>query len=74
MGVSAAGWTVAMFAWAGVGNAFLRSIVRSPMLPSILMGAATGLVVGAATCVLLTSLPRVARQERAEDPSAPTPP
>jgi hypothetical protein len=55
---SAAGWTVAMFLWAGIGGAFIQTINRSPMLPSILMGAATGLAVGAATCVMLTSLPR----------------
>jgi hypothetical protein len=63
LGASVAGWVAAIFAFDAIVRAVLSTIMRAPLLPSILIGAAGGVAVGAATCVLAPSLARAKASE-----------
>jgi len=52
IGTNLVGWVVAMFVFIRLMTAFARStLMTEPMIPSIVIGAVTGLTVGAATAI-----------------------
>ena len=63
VGASVAGWVGAIFAFDAIARAFISTIVRAPLLPATLIGAAAGVAVGAATCVLAPLLAKVEASE-----------